>query len=341
MFLSLIVPFYNSEFKSDRLLNTISHLSFNEVEYIFVDDGSTDDTYKKLVSFQTNHPHHNVTVITQENKGPGGARNTGLKLAVGKYVWFVDSDDDITSEAIEFIHSNISNNYDFIDFNAVMTGDRIVNSMDLKEDSYKFSDHNILAILLKNFGRLSSKAFSRRLLIENNIFYPEYCFYEDNPMVFIYPFYIKNFYKSNITGYLQHLEHTSITRGNQSPKSLDRLKTAEYGLKKGLSLTSNITEINLLMKEFTKQYVTSIELFKTIKPSKDWIMSWRILKQYRDIAKDMEIKTSPFSHLKEYNIKNKVYFYFHWLLSYSILTEQTYYFNNLRKEAWRIDKADL
>jgi len=339
MFLSIIVPFYNSELKSDRLLNTISHLSFNEVEYIFVDDGSTDDTYKKLDSFQKNHPDHNITVITQENKGPGGARNTGLKLAIGKYVWFVDSDDDITSDAIECLYSNINNDYDFIEFIESQSG-ILIDSMNIDSKSY-IESTQIRSILLKRFGRLHSKIFKRTLLIDNNILYPEYCYYEDNPLVFIYPFYIKSFLKTDIIGYMYQLDYPSITRGSQSPKSLDRLKTAEYGLKKGLSLTSNITEIKLLMEEFTTQYVTSIELFKTIKPSKDWIMSWRILKQYRDIAKDMEIKTSPFSHLKEYNIKNKVYFYFHWLLSYSILTEQTYYFNNLRKEAWRIDKADL
>lgn len=252
MFLSIIVPFYNSEFKADRLLNTISHLNFKEVEYIFVDDGSTDNTYKKLVSFRDSNPHHNISAVTQENKGPGGARNTGLKLANGKYVWFVDSDDDITSEAIEYLYANINHNYDFIEFIEQQSG-ALIDSMNIESGSYTESTQ-VRNILLKRFGRLHSKIFKRKLLIDKNIFYPEYCYYEDNPLAFIYPFHVKSFLKTDVIGYIYQVDQPSITRGNQSPKKLDRLKTAEYGLKEGLTLASSSVETQQLMKEFTKVF---------------------------------------------------------------------------------------
>lgn len=85
----------------------------------------------------------------------------------------------------------------------------------------------------------------------------------------------------------------------------------------------------------------SINLFKNNKPSKDWLMTWRILKQYRNISKELNLKTDPFTHLQQSSMKGKIYFYLHWLLSYGILTNQTKYFDNLRQKAWNIDDADL
>src|SRR5690606_33351962 len=119
MYLSLIVPFYNSAHKCKRILKRISEITSSDLEIILVDDGSTDDTYRLLTDFRDNLPQANITVVKQKNKGPGGARNTGLKRANGEYVWFIDSDDDITLEALAYIKSNCANQYDFIDFNVV------------------------------------------------------------------------------------------------------------------------------------------------------------------------------------------------------------------------------
>lgn len=106
MLLSFIVPFFNSEKKSKRLLTTLSNIDQDDVEIILIDDGSTDDTYKTLSDFKMNASNKNVEVIKQENKGPGGARNAGLRIAKGKYVWFVDSDDDVNLEVIDIIRNN-------------------------------------------------------------------------------------------------------------------------------------------------------------------------------------------------------------------------------------------
>ena len=81
-----------------------------------------------------------------------------MKLAKGEYVWFVDSDDDITTEALAFIKQNCANHYDFIDFN-VISSDRIpINRMGLVAGSYR-DRQEVTHILLSRFMPQMCKAF--------------------------------------------------------------------------------------------------------------------------------------------------------------------------------------
>lgn len=98
--LSLIVPVYNiQEYIGDCLSSIVPQLS-EKVELIVVDDGSTDNSAEVIKRFLSN-PF--IKCIYQENKGSSGARNTGLKAAKGKYIWFIDGDDMIESNSIEII----------------------------------------------------------------------------------------------------------------------------------------------------------------------------------------------------------------------------------------------
>ena len=90
--ISVIIPLYNGEKYIKRCYESIINQDFDkEVEIIFVDDGSSDNSLKILNELKKNNPK--ITVISQQNKNVGGARNTGLKIAKGKYVSFIDIDD--------------------------------------------------------------------------------------------------------------------------------------------------------------------------------------------------------------------------------------------------------
>ena len=335
MLLSLIIPFFNSEHNSQRLLKTLEQVKQRDIEFILINDGSIDNTFCLLEEFKASIPDSNVTLINQDNRGPGGARNSGLKVAKGKYVWFVDSDDDITLEAIDVVRDNYNSNYDFIDFNVQSTKE-LKNHMNLDAGEYFVKDKYRIE-LLKNFGPISSKAVRRELLIENSIFYPEYCLYEDNPLGFIYPFFIKSFLKTEVIGYLHHLEFESITRSKMSMRSFDRLRTAVYGLEEGLKLAKGSAEISVLEKKFIEKYLLiTTEKLVSKTPSKNWIMTWRVMKQYRTEAKRLNIKSSPFEAIKEttYNKKVRSYFAAQWMASFVIVKDQTEYFDVVHKKAW-------
>ena len=90
MYFSIVIPTYNRRAEIERCLDSISRQSLQDYEVIVVDDGSTDDTAEYLISLLGH-----TTCICQKNSGPSRARNAGLAIAKGRYVIFLDSDDEL------------------------------------------------------------------------------------------------------------------------------------------------------------------------------------------------------------------------------------------------------
>lgn len=99
---SLIIPFYNSAPYLERCLESVVAQTFDSFETILVNDGSTD---KSLQVIQRYLKYPNFTVITQKNSGQSTARNNGIKNARGKYVVFLDADDYVYPDYIEYLYS--------------------------------------------------------------------------------------------------------------------------------------------------------------------------------------------------------------------------------------------
>ena len=99
---SVIIPAYNYEKYVGKAIESILQQTLEELEIICIDDGSSDGTLDILLSYAANDPR--ITVCTQINKGLSGARNTGLKVARGQYIDFLDSDDQLTADALENLY---------------------------------------------------------------------------------------------------------------------------------------------------------------------------------------------------------------------------------------------
>lgn len=107
--LSIIIPVYNVEKYIFQTLDSIfsQEVSLELFEVIIVNDGTPDHSMEIVDKFVCNYG--NINVINQDNQGLSVARNTGLKFARGKYVWFVDSDDWIEKGCLAKILNNIEN----------------------------------------------------------------------------------------------------------------------------------------------------------------------------------------------------------------------------------------
>lgn len=93
---SVVVPVYNVAAYLGKCLESLCRQTLKEIEIICVDDGSTDRSHDTLMAFAARDAR--LRVLTQENCGQSVARNQGLDIAVGKYVYFVDADDWLASD---------------------------------------------------------------------------------------------------------------------------------------------------------------------------------------------------------------------------------------------------
>ena len=104
MKLSVIVPVYNVEKFLPRCLDSLLRQGMEpgEWEVICVNDGSTDNIAAILAKYESQHPDV-FKIITQENQGLSGARNTGMRVAQGEYLGFVDSDDYVVNGGYAYL----------------------------------------------------------------------------------------------------------------------------------------------------------------------------------------------------------------------------------------------
>lgn len=177
MLLSIIIPAYNAAAFLPRTIESIKTQNFKDYEIIIVDDGSTDNTKKILEKYQ-------VRVIEQNHQGAAAARNTGLKHAVGEYVFFMDSDDTLKKGAL----ANMAVHAHYTD---VVIG---LYTM-WKDDICLFEkDKNIKQEDLKGLSLEEARLFlaktrlsgcpwryfiKRSFLLDNEIYFPVNCLVED------------------------------------------------------------------------------------------------------------------------------------------------------------------
>jgi len=105
MTVSIIIPVYNAEPWIDQCVSSVRLQSYQDIEVILVDDGSTDKS-KDYCDYYLNSSPKCISLHTP-NRGVSAARNAGLKVAQGKYVMFVDADDYISEEAIPTLVDNM------------------------------------------------------------------------------------------------------------------------------------------------------------------------------------------------------------------------------------------
>ena len=99
MMLSIVIPVYNSERYLRECLDSVRRQTFGDFEVICVNDGSTDGSAAILEEYANRDLR--VKIMEQKNAGASAARNVGLSVATGKYVYFLDSDDWIVDDAME------------------------------------------------------------------------------------------------------------------------------------------------------------------------------------------------------------------------------------------------
>ena len=105
---SIIVPIYNAEkYLSDTIESALKQ-TYKNIELVLVNDGSPDNSLQIAESYA--RENKNIIIHSTENRGVSAARNLGLSLSNGQYIMFLYSDDILTSDAVEILYNDITNN---------------------------------------------------------------------------------------------------------------------------------------------------------------------------------------------------------------------------------------
>ena len=104
---SIIIPVYNASLYLEQCLECVINQTLKDIEIICVDDGSTDSSVSIINSYA--QIDNRIKILQQKNQFAGVARNTGLANATGKYIIFLDSDDNIKKDMIQELYEKAEN----------------------------------------------------------------------------------------------------------------------------------------------------------------------------------------------------------------------------------------
>ena len=191
--ISVIVPIYNDDKYLHECLDSLINQTFEDIEIICVNDGSTDGSLDILKQYESEDSR--IKVISQENKGVGAARNVGIKKASGEYIYFIDSDDYLDETGLEemygmskemdldllifkliaFDDESGERNYNYSDMPFLLDiGKDVFSYTDFKKDLFKVD----VTVYTKFFRSelIKDKRFLEGLIFEDNAFYFDYIF---------------------------------------------------------------------------------------------------------------------------------------------------------------------
>ncbi len=220
IFISYVIPCYNVGKYLPKCMESLSKQDIKEgagIEFVFVNDGSKDDTLMLLKDFASKDCR--VQIIDQKNQGVSAARNNGLKRSKGEYVFFLDGDDFLTDDASQIVYDSCKCKPDILITCAyrVVEGaweDRIEWNpcKGIQKGLYSINDFvNSVKLLPMSF-----KAYRHEILKHNNV-----CFDEDLRVGEVYTFFLHAMAYSNTIYYTNEHILNYVIRGGSVMRTFD------------------------------------------------------------------------------------------------------------------------
>ena len=227
--ISVIVPVYNARPFLDRCIISILQQSLSDFEAIFIDDCSSDGSASLVRQFARNDSRI-VLSVHGKNRGPGAARNTGVAMARGDYVTFVDSDDFIEPNLFErMICASDGGKFDIVE-----TGCQAIDH----EDNVLW-DYTPPSMRIENLGADPDNVFLirewgvtqklwRKSLFQGDTTFPEGVFWEDIAVVPALMVDAQSLVRIDFIGY-NYLQHSaSITNTRSVKHVLDLFRAFDH-----------------------------------------------------------------------------------------------------------------
>lgn len=292
---TIIMPIYNVKKYLRKSIESVLNQTYKKLEIILVDDGSTDgsgeicDEYKKK--------DKRITVIHKKNGGLSDARNRGYDAAIGDYIYFIDSDDYIEKDTIEYLLTILINTGSDISCSPYRSiKDGKVQSVVNKENNHEeIHCYNSEEALMKIFNlkekvigwEACNKLYKRNLF--RNVRYPYAKKYEDVGTTFNLFGNAEKIVFSNIPKYNYVVNENSITHTYKFDiREFDRVEMAEY-MRTYISLMFDNKKLRGVINNFVcTQYISVVNIMiRCNKKNKNLIRTTKsiLLRYFFDIMK--------------------------------------------------------
>lgn len=209
--ISFIIPTYNSCDLLKRCISSILKIKAANIEIIVIDDGSSDGTKELIESMNS----QKVKYFYQENSGVSAARNRGISISEGDYIFFIDADDEFNSNEFESVLLELEKSECelYIFSHLVIKGKKIkhqiypneVLSLDIKD--------NLQSIVSLPIGYVWNKLYKKSIIVENSIVFDKELKYgEDFHFNLVFLSYIRSIRVSSKIFYHYYLNKGTASR---------------------------------------------------------------------------------------------------------------------------------
>lgn len=234
--ISVIVPVYNVERFLQPCIDSLLAQSFQEIEFIFVNDASPDNSLKILLENERRHSDVMHVIDSRENLCQGGARNLGLEVARGAYIGFVDPDDLVAPSMYEILYEAIDaegSDAAFVQYATFPEDGSLADILSLAEDEVKplirwdkklleasgisLTDDMRMDLMCYPIGGVVCGLWKKDIILDNNVFFPEHMKYEDNYWAALLKCYIsKVSYVPHVLYYYRENSNSTTHQSNAS-----------------------------------------------------------------------------------------------------------------------------
>lgn len=265
---SVIIPIYNVEKYLVECIESIRKQTLNNIEIICINDGSTDLSLEIIKEYAKRDKR--ISIYSQNNCGLSIARNLGLKIAKGKYIYFIDSDDLLDENALKDLYTKSENeNLDLVLFNAETFADDASNASQKEfaemTKNYFIRNYNynkiykgidIFNLMQINKDYISSACllFARAdLYYNNNIHFIERIIHEDESFTF------QTILIANRVGYINKKYYKRRCRSCSIMTSKKSFENVYGCFKNTLSMIDFLSKNNIFCCKNTIKYVLNLQ----------------------------------------------------------------------------------
>lgn len=223
--ISVVLPIYNVEKYLEKCMESVLNQTYKNLEIILVDDGSKDNCPKICDDYAKKDAR--VKVVHKENGGLSDARNAGIRVANGEYITFIDSDDYVDKDYVEFLYNNIEkNNADIaIGSHRVLYDSGKIIEKATHENSVLEPKKVLERILYDDGIDVSAWGKLYKISLFEDIKFPKGRLFEDSATTYILVDKAKIITVNSESKYNYIVRENSITNAKFSPKKMDLIKS--------------------------------------------------------------------------------------------------------------------